>query len=217
MEHNKAFVQAIIDRMKTVLGVLRDKDVALHFDGARSNVSAWKSRGTIPFAECLAIAERFNVSLDWLILGRGEQSNALPAEDKPGPDVHCCVLPTFDMVGQMVELPHEMWWSVPKVWLEHEGLIADETIMVRTVGDSMVASISDGQLVMVDRRRHDIDGVYLVRIAGAVRFKRLQRMVDGSLQLSNDNPVYAVETIAPGSEGKIEIIGYCHAVVKQLR
>jgi hypothetical protein len=216
MEHNKAFIQAIIDRMKTVLGVLRDREVAEHFEGSRSTLSAWKSRGTIPFAECLAIAEKYNVSLDWLILGRGVPA-VVPEGEGPVKAVHFCVVPTFDAHGELAELPASEWWSLPIAWLEHQCLSCGETIIVRAVGDAMGESITDGQLVLIDRRRQDIDGVYLVRIAGAARFKRFQRMIDGSLQVSSDNPAYAPERIAPGDEGKIEIIGYCHSVVKALR
>jgi Peptidase S24-like/Bacteriophage CI repressor helix-turn-helix domain len=216
MEHNKAFIQAIIDRMKTVLGVLREKEVAEHFDGARSNVSAWKRRGSIPFAECLEIAEKYNVSLDWLILGRGSMELGAAPAYVPGPGEPGVVVPAFDIDG-LKELPEGQWWTLPAQWLIQEGLTGGEIVIVRAAGDSMSGSIEDGQAVLVDRRQRDIDGVYLVRIGGSVRFKRLQRMVDGSLRLFSDNPAYAADIIAPGDQDQIEIIGYCHAVVKRLR
>ncbi len=38
----------------------------------RSVVSNWKRRGTVPLSECLRVAAEHGVSLDWLLLGRGE-------------------------------------------------------------------------------------------------------------------------------------------------
>lgn len=218
MEHNKAFVQAIIDRMKTVLGVLRDKEVADHFEGSRSNVSAWKSRGSIPFAECLAIAEKYNVSLDWLILGRGSmEPGSAPAEQfprlvRPGyTDV-----PAYD-AASYEEIAPAMWWSLPSHWIEQEGLAVDRTIVVRAAGDAMAGTIEEGQMCVVDCRPRDSDGVYLVRLGGAVRFKRLQHMIDGSVRLSNDNPCYAVDIVPPDQKDQLEVIGYCHATVARLQ
>lgn len=219
MEQNKAFVQAIIDRMKTVLGVTRDKDVAVHFEGARGAVSVWKIRGTIPFAECLALALKYDVSLDWLILGRGPMAaGTVRREDgmvAPAPS-HFCDVPTFDAIA-FKELEPKEWWALPRQWLEQEGVNVTDAIVVRAAGDSMGGTIEDGQLVLVDRRPRDTDGVYLVRIAGVVRFKRVQYMVDGSLRLSSDNPAYAVDTIPASDRDKVEIIGYCHATVQRLR
>jgi phage repressor protein C with HTH and peptisase S24 domain len=83
----------------------------------------------------------------------------------------------------------------------------------------MIPTIQDGQMVVVDRRSRDSDGVYLVRFldTNTVRFKRVQRMWDGSLRLSNDNPAYAVDVVSLDDVDRIEFIGYCHASVQSVR
>jgi phage repressor protein C with HTH and peptisase S24 domain len=50
-----------------------------------------------------------------------------------------------------------------------------------------------------------------------VRFKRVQRMWDGSLRLSNDNPAYAVDVVPRDGAERIEFMGYCHATWQSVR
>lgn len=222
MEDNKAFVQAIVDRMKTVLGFSKDKELATYLGGARSTPAAWKLRGSIPIAECIALAEEKGVSLDYLILGRGaDPTEAASGEGELLADqapTFFAEVPAFDMATFMrMEDAPDMFWKLPRGWIEGQGLSPIDTIVVFAVGDSMTPTIEAGQMVVVDRRPRDTDGVFLVRFGDALRFKRVQRMVDGSLRLSNDNPAYAVEIVPPGDEGKIEIIGHCHAAVCLVR
>jgi hypothetical protein len=219
MAQHKISVEDIIHRMKIVLGVTMDKDVADYFDGARSQISAWKSRGKVPFDECLLLAQQFNLNLDWLILGRGprlasELMVAVPPEPESVavPDSSACAVPlrAYDLKN-WEELDVDSWWSVPLGWLEAEGLDVHETIMVRAWGDTMGGTIKNGQMVVVDRRLNDTDGIYLVHVGGGTRFKRIQHMVDGSVQLSSDNPMYATESVPDKST--LVVIGYCHAMV----
>lgn len=215
MDHNKKFVEAIVDRMKKVIGVTRDKELADYLGGSKSGPAVWKVRGTIPFEECIALAQKHGVSLDWLILGRGDDTTGVPDAECDSPIY--VELPVFDMATfSQRDISNLFTWRMPRAWLEQEGLDAAEAIVMRVVGDTMEGTIRDGQLVIIDRRPRDADGVYLVRFGGALRIKRMQRMVDGSVRLSNDNQVYAVDTI-PGDDSNIEVIGYCHSTLSLVR
>lgn len=221
MKHIKISIQDIIDRMKIVVEVSMDKGLAEFFEGAPSSISAWKRRDTIPLVECLVLVERFGVTLDWLILGRGPRlaSEVVGAEAlTPEPTAESlkgsCQVPlrAYDLKN-WEELDIDSWWSVPLGWLEKEGLDVHETIMVRAWGDTMGGTIKNGQMVVVDRRPNDTDGIYLLHIGGGTRFKRIQHMVDGSVQLSSDNPMYATESVPDKS--MLVVIGYCHAMVSR--
>lgn len=214
MDNNRAFVEAIVDRMKTVLGVSKDKGVSDYFGSSRSLAGVWKNRGSIPLAECIKIALDKNVSLDWLILGRVQAPPA--AGDGDGRGTTYADLPVIDLAHFFDGIP-EPAWSVPRAWLAQQALAADHTILVRAVDDSMHGTIGAGQLVVVDQRPHASDGVYLVRFGDVVRIKRVQRMVDGSMRLSSDNAAYAVDTIPAGAENPIQILGYCHSVISTIR
>lgn len=232
MENNKDLVYGVIERMKNVLGFKSDVELSTFFGGGRSTIGGWKGRGVVPFKEVMQVAVNHNVSLDWLILGRGKQSAPEvvgPAE--PGDEAQSAAagveMSTVNVPGY-VDLPvldmgnfnldnRGFAWKVPRLWLDQEGLTVDDTVMVRAVGDPMEPTIVDGEMVVVDRRQRDTDGVFLVRFGDIVRFKRIQRMVDGSIRLSNDNPAYTVDVVKKGEEDRIEIIGYCHASVRSVR
>lgn len=50
---------------------------------SQSVVAGYKKRGNIPQEQCIKIAEQTGVSLDWLILGRGEQGGYVAPEIAP--------------------------------------------------------------------------------------------------------------------------------------
>ncbi|GGY12769.1 LexA family transcriptional regulator [Massilia dura] len=216
MEHNKAFVEAIVNRMKTVLGVESDTDAAKILGGTRSMLSLWKNRGSVPFQQCIEMAEKHNISLDWLVLGRGSKEVATADAVQPISDLYVEV-EHFDAATLYAENGKLTSWTLPRTWLEQQGLEAASTWVVRAAGDSMAPTITDGQLVIVDRRVKDVDGVYLVDTGKSTRFRRLQRMMDGSIRLLCDNPAYAPDTIPAGDVLAFDPVGYCHSVIKLLR
>jgi hypothetical protein len=229
MQTKQIFVQEIIDRMKKVLGFSKDDELANYLGKSRSTPAGWRARGMVPIAEAIQIALQHNISLDWLILNRGTGPELVEAEVVP-PGVAGIILEDVGEVPGYVDLPvldmatfhstsKDGAWKVPRLWLAQEGLTVDDTVMVRAAGDSMIPAIQDGQMVVVDRRPRDSDGVYLVRFrdADTVRFKRVQRMWDGSVRLSNDNPAYSVDVVPREDVERIEFIGYCHASVQSVR
>src|SRR5476649_2110663 len=72
MDNKKVVIQAIVDRMKVVVGVTKDVELADALGVSRSQVAVWKIRDRMPLGECVTLAEQHKVSLDWLILGRAQ-------------------------------------------------------------------------------------------------------------------------------------------------
>jgi len=201
--------------MKTVLGVQMDKEVSELLGGSRGFVSVLKNRGTIPYAECITLAIEHNISLDWLILGRGERDMG-GAAVVPIQAPHLAELPFFDAAAWGNALEGQAWY-VPRHWLELQGLPPGDTIAVRVVGDAMEPALSDGQVALVNLERRTVDGVYLVRFGDSVHFRRVQHMVDGSVRLSCDNLAYASESVPAADRGQLQLIGYCHSLIKPVQ
>jgi len=229
MQTKQVLVQEIIDRMKAVLGFSKDDELANYLGKSRSTPAGWRTRGMIPIQEAIEIALQHDISLDWLVLKRGKGPGPEEPEQTQSTDDSVVMTGVGEIPGY-VDLPvldmatfnstsKDRAWKVPRLWLDQEGLTETETVMVRAAGDSMIPAIQDGQMVVVDRRQRDSDGVYLVRFrdGDTVRFKRVQRMFDGSLRLSNDNPAYTVDTVPRDEVERIEFIGYCHASVQSVR
>lgn len=221
MRDKKVLIQAIVDRMKEVLGVSKDVELAEAIGVSRSQVAVWKIRERLPLAECLAIAEQKGISLDWLVLGRG-----LPGIDEPELALHPEVeasssenhveVRAFDM-ATFLEGDARLTLRFPIGWLEGQGVSIDDTIAMRNGGDAMSPTICDGDVLLIDRRPRDTDGVYVVRVGESMRIRRVQRMHGGALHLHCDNPHYATDVIEADHADDIEIIGYCVAHVCRVR
>lgn len=65
----------IVDRLKGVLGVSRDDEVAQALGMSPQSLNGYKERKKIPFVQIMEFCMRENVSLDHVILGRGQVHN----------------------------------------------------------------------------------------------------------------------------------------------
>ncbi|SDE42080.1 Phage repressor protein C, contains Cro/C1-type HTH and peptisase s24 domains [Paraburkholderia lycopersici] len=222
MEEKKVLVQAIVDRMKEVVGVTKDVELAEAIGASRSQPAVWKIRERVPFAECVNLAEKFGVSLDWLVLGRGT-----PGIEEPELELHEGSLhvdggdyvefPAFDMRTFLEAETPSQAVRMPRTWLQREGIAIEETIAMRVAGNNQSPTVGDGDVVLVDRRPHDVDGMYLLRMGDGLRLRRVQRMHGGELHLRNDNPIYATDVIPADQVDSIEFIGYCYALFRHVR
>lgn len=77
-------------------------------------------------------------------------------------------------------------------WLTEMDLKAGSLALITAKGDSMVPTIKDGSLLLVDTRKEQSirDGIYILRMDGALLAKRLQRLLDGGILVKSDNPAY---------------------------
>lgn len=80
-EKNAALLRQVLDRLKALEAVRNDVDLAEPLGTNKRNVSAWKERGTLPWERLHAYCQRRQISLEWLINGRGAaRVTALVAE-----------------------------------------------------------------------------------------------------------------------------------------
>jgi hypothetical protein len=104
---------AVIDRLKQALEISTDIALGEHFGHATSTVSGWRSREKVPYEECVILAKRKGISLDWLLLGLGEQQGETTyrgSEDA-----------TSDRTARLVAFLHHFTTthrSDEEVWLE---------------------------------------------------------------------------------------------------
>jgi transcriptional regulator with XRE-family HTH domain len=68
--HRKA-VKAVLERLSVVLGAKTSQSLAEQLGVSPQTVSSWKGRESVPYAQCVEVAERYAVSLDWLLTGEG--------------------------------------------------------------------------------------------------------------------------------------------------
>jgi phage repressor protein C with HTH and peptisase S24 domain len=63
--------KSVIARMAKAEGVTSDTDLAEKIGIARNTIASWKNRNSVPYEQAVAVAERKNCSLDWLLIGHG--------------------------------------------------------------------------------------------------------------------------------------------------
>lgn len=216
------FGAGVVDRMRAVLGLDSDMQLAKSLGRAGSSVSNWRVRGNVPVDECIRFAAAHDISLDWLILGK--TSAPITASTSPQPiDSGMSTDPMADYTpvdmydieaaaGSGSFFEHEnveatLYFDTAQ--LEAEGLRPDRLIGAKVRGDSMNDTLRSGDRVIVDRSHRTPDGVFLLRICDELRIKRVQRVAGGALMLISDNPVYEREMIRPEEMGNVEIIGRC--------
>ena len=90
-------------------------------------------------------------------------------------------------------------------WLREQGLDPAHLSAIRVEGDSMEATLRDGDEILVDRTpRPWRDGIHVVRAGDALLVKRLDTGRPGVIALVSDNPAYRTLELAPD---EIEVIG----------
>lgn len=78
------------------------------------------------------------------------------------------------------------------------GLDISWLALARVEGDSMQSTLSSGDLVLLDRRPRNriTDGIYFVDLGDGLIVKRLQLMLDGSVDVISDNNLYRNENVS---------------------
>lgn len=64
----------ILDRLSVSLGCSNDTELSKAIDVARATLGTWRSRGTIPIDKVCKIAEKHNLSLDYLYFGKTQSA-----------------------------------------------------------------------------------------------------------------------------------------------
>lgn len=80
---------------------------------------------------------------------------------------------------------------------------------IKVDGDSMERLLSNGDNVIIDHGRTELEGeaIYVIRIGDHLYAKRLQRQIGGGVAIISANPAYPVMEVAADAVDTLEIIG----------
>lgn len=76
--------EIVLSRLKQVFSVSSDVALCEALSVSPQTLSSWKSRNKIPYANCVEISNQKDISLDWLLTGRGTMyitSNQVESRD----------------------------------------------------------------------------------------------------------------------------------------
>jgi len=152
--------------------------------------------------------------IEWLATG------AEPERPPVGMDAEDIVeefalVPLYDVAasagyGSLVEQERiESQIAFRRDWLRREGLKPKDLAAISAIGDSMEPTIRPGALLVIDNSQRTIgnDDVYVLRLDDHLLAKRLQRMINGSVRVMSDNPIYKEEIVPPDMVDKLDVVG----------
>jgi len=183
-----------------------DKDVAEILGISQMNFATMKKRDKIPFSELLDFCAKRSISINWMLYGQSPESlvaatnnymikyfSDINASAGGGSDVE------FEDIEEL-EIPEQFVFMLGG---ERE-LQNIEAINVS--GDSMEPTFSYNDIVFINRSKTDLNrgGIFTIRTEAGLFIKRVQKRMDGLLDVISDNSVYPVQTL---NSNEVEIIG----------
>ncbi len=170
--------------------------------------------GSFPSIDRAAlIAQAANVSLEWLITGKGsvsdnatESSSELEQEFAliPGYNIQVAagtgIVPGNEQATRKLAFRHK--------WLKYRGLKEKDLVLVFAKGDSMEPVISDNNTLMIDtsKQRLEDGSIYVIRNNEHLVVKRIQNTLKGFILIS-DNKEYERVEVSYNEADDLQIIG----------
>jgi SOS-response transcriptional repressor LexA len=205
-------VSEIIERLKDVLscdgknGKVFDKDVANALGLSQVNFATMKNRNKIPFASVLDFCALKKISINWLLYNQNPNS-LLDATDKYWIRYYPSI--NVSAGGGAYESDENFEpLEVPEYFTQMLGgknnLKNIEAINV--IGDSMEPTLNSDNIIFLDISKKDFskEGIYAFTTTHGLFVKRIQRRVDGKLDIISDNKEYPVQVVA---KHDISIVG----------
>ncbi|GLQ32633.1 XRE family transcriptional regulator [Litoribrevibacter albus] len=155
--------------------------------------------------------DEFKVDLNWLLTG--EESSGQKAGTASSKDL--VFAPMFDVeasagAGALVQSEDIVeHFGFNKNWLSsHLRVSSDNLAFVTVNGDSMVPTLEDGDMILVDMSQQQVhrEGIYLITTEDGLVTKRL-KSDKNALQVISDNPDYPSWTIDPQNADQYRVAG----------
>jgi len=205
-------IYEIIEKLRDVLsseksdGKVFDKEIAQALDVTSVNFATMKKRNTIPFANILDFCALKKISINWMLYGQ-DPSSLIDSTDKYWikyfPTVNVSAGGGADGIEddfEKLELPDFFINIVGG----RDNIKNIEAINV--TGDSMEPTLNNGNIIFIDKTKNDIskDGIYAFVNENGLFVKRIQKRIDGALDIISDNKEYPMQL---ASSGEINVLG----------
>ncbi len=184
-----------------------DKDVADMLGISQMNFATMKKRNKIPFYELLNFCAKRSIAINWLLYGQSPESLIEPTN-------------RFYMVRYFSEVSASAGGGAENLDEHYEPLMLEASFVsllggeqelrnieaINVTGDSMEPLFSYGDIVFINRSRRDIGrgGVFTINTEHGLFIKRIQKRIDGKIDIISDNKDYPKQSAHPH---EIEIVG----------
>ena len=224
-------IDEILSRLYQYMGFSKDLEFCEKYHIKPNTLSTWKKRNKIPYELLEEISQNENLSMDWLLTGKGEmllsEKNSLPTtlpktdEDENAvslnyyPDIVAAA--GYGAINEHAYTKHTMKFD--KTFLEEILNVRrfDKLDVIKVVGDSMEPYIQDGQIIIIERNPNAMNGeTVIANVNGNIYVKRFHTDPFGKwVKLVSENKLYGtIELNTPEELGSFSIIGIVRAKIK---
>jgi len=193
-------IEKILDRLYNVLKIKNDTEFANKYDIKRNTISTWKKRDSVPYKLLELISQNENLSLDWLLTGKG----SIYLNDSNTQNTNCTNNTCYNIEKlslqasagsgiQNYEVNTLQTIQLPKA-LFKTPQNENNLKIIQVQGDSMEPTIKDNAFIVIDTTKTDLidGGIYAILLDDQILIKRLQK-TPGQIKIISDNKNY--ETI----------------------
>ncbi len=202
-------VEEIKDIISSDFGGKRvfDKDVAGLLGITQMNFATMKKRDKVPFRELLDFCAKRSIAINWLLYGQSPES-LIDATNK------------FFMVRYFTDVNASAGGGGDTDNELHESLMLSDSFVstlggerelknieaINVSGDSMEPTFSYYDIVFLNRSKKDISrgGIFTINTEHGLFIKRIQKRIDGKIDIISDNKEYPIQTVFPE---EIEVVG----------
>jgi len=205
-------ISEIIEKLRDILinekikDRIFDKDIANALKITSINFATIKKRNGMPFSNILDFCVAKKISINWLLYGQNP-SSLIDNTDKYWIKYYPTVSVSagggaYDNKDKFEKL------DLPDFFIQHVG--GKENIKnieaINVSGDSMEPTLNNGNIIFIDKSKQNIDkdGIYAFINDNGLFVKRIQKRVDGELDIISDNKEYPVQL---ANKSNITVLG----------
>ncbi|MDY0232485.1 MAG: LexA family transcriptional regulator [Sulfurimonas sp.] len=203
----------IVEEIKSIISAefgskkIFDKDVADVLGVSQMNFATMKKRNKVPFGELMDFCAARRISINWMLYGQSPES-LVEATNK------------FYMVRYLSEVNASAGGGADDQYEDIEELELPESFVallggeselknieaLNVTGDSMEPTFSYNDIIFINRAKTDLQrgGIFTIRTDAGLFIKRVQKRIDGKIDIISDNPVYSTQTL---NLNEIEVLG----------
>ncbi|MEA3498594.1 MAG: S24 family peptidase, partial [Campylobacterota bacterium] len=176
-------------------GKVFDKEIASALDITTVNFATIKKRNSVPFSNILDFCALKKISINWMLYGQ-DPSSLVDSTDK----YWIKYFPTVNVSAGGGAYDGEDDFEkldLPDFFVNIVG--GKDNIKnieaINVTGDSMEPTLNNGNIIFIDKTKQDIskDGIYAFVNENGLFVKRMQRRIDGSLDIISDNKEYPMQ------------------------
>lgn len=184
-----------------------DKDIAGLLGISQMNFATMKKRDKIPYEELLEFCARRSIAINWLLFGQSPES-LIESTNKFYMVRYFSDVSASAGGGGVGDIEDSVELMLEGNFVSSLGgekeLKNIEALNVS--GDSMEPTFSYGDMIFINRNKTDIGrgGIFTINTEAGLFIKRLQKRIDGKIDVISDNKEYAKQTLMPD---ELNVIG----------